>query len=45
VAILATYAPAKRAPTICPLWKSDDKSPIFHYWTQSVNYWHWYYMA
>ena len=30
VVILVTDAPAKRAPTICPLWKSD-KSPILQY--------------
>jgi len=27
LAVLVTDAPAKRVPTVCPLWKSD-KSPI-----------------
>jgi hypothetical protein len=30
VVVLVRDAPAKRAPKICPLWKSD-KSPIFRY--------------
>jgi len=31
VASLVTDAPAKRTPTICPLWKSE-KSHILHYY-------------
>jgi hypothetical protein len=47
-AIFIIDAPAKRAPTICPLSKSD-KSPIFRffhtdcYWTQLLVYWHEHY--
>ena len=50
VAVLVTAAPAKHAPTICPLWKSD-KSPILQYFhtncykTQFVMHWHWHYTA
>ena len=40
-------APAKRAPKMCPLWKSE-KTPILQYFhmncykTQSVMHWHWH---
>jgi hypothetical protein len=47
-AVFVTDAPAKRAPTTCPLSKSD-KSPIFRFfhtvchWTQSLMYCHEHY--
>jgi hypothetical protein len=47
VAVFVTDAPAKRAPTICPLSKSD-KSPIFRFFhtechsTQSLMHLHEY---
>jgi hypothetical protein len=50
VAVLITDAPAKHAPTICPLWKSE-MSPILQYShtncyeIQSVMHWHWHYTA
>ena len=50
VAVLVKDAPAKRAPTNCPLWKSDNLQfcSTFHanpYWTKSVILWHWHYTA
>ena len=50
LAIFVTDVPAKHAPTILPLWKSET-SPILRYshtncyWTQSVKQWHWHYTA
>jgi hypothetical protein len=50
MAVLVTDAAAKRAPTICSLWKSK-KSPILQYFntncypTQSAMHWQWHYTA
>jgi hypothetical protein len=50
VAVFVADAPAKRAPTICPLSKSD-KSPIFRFFrmdcysTQSLMHWHEHYIV
>jgi hypothetical protein len=50
VTVFITDAPAKCAPVICPLSKSD-KSPIFQifhmdcHWTQSLMHLHEHYMV
>ena len=47
LAALVTDVPAKRPPTICPLWNSDSKSPILQYFHTNcylnVMHWHWHY--
>ena len=50
VAVLVTDAPAKCAPTIWPLWKSEKSTSLQYFhtycdWSQSVMYWQWHYTA